>query len=269
MSERQDVITSFEGAGVLPGIRWAYLSATARVSGDYSEAAGHDATWVGITRFTLFRDRLDRVFACGRYAVREGADAELSLDVLHAELSERDIATLPRLAPDLVVRADLNGSPGWGWKGWGWLLASSVFGKLDELPWPQKSPTKQRVAQQPNPDPDQASLFDDFAADEVPGLAALIAAAYQLDRETLVVAHSHDVDHDGRELVMGRARLNLGGGDAWHWRHDLLEVPPSQCGRGSATKPAPTGPETVPDAPVKLRRSGVEQPRRHADGGGQ
>ena len=85
MSERQDVITSFEGAGVLPGIRWAYLSATARVSGDYSEAAGHDATWVGITRFTLFRDRLDRVFACGRYAVREGADAELSLDVLHAE----------------------------------------------------------------------------------------------------------------------------------------------------------------------------------------
>lgn len=268
MSERQDVIASLEDAGVLPGIRWAYLSATARVFGDYSEAAGHDATWVGITRFTLFRDRLDRVFASGRYAVREGVDSELSLDVLHAELTERDIATLPRLAPDLVVRADLNGSPGWGWQGWRWLLASSAFGKVDELPWPQKSPTKQRVAQQPNPDPDQASLFDHLADEEVPGLAALVAAVHQLDRETLVVAHSQDIDHDGRELVIGRARLNFGGGDAWRWRHDLLDVPPSEGRRGSVTRPAPTGPDKVADAPVKLRRPGVEQPgRRRADGG--
>ena len=265
MSERQDVIASFEDAGVLPGIRWAYLSATGRVSGDYSDPAGLDATWVGITRFTLFRDRLDRVFACGRYAVREGADAALSLDVLQAELSERDIATLPRLAPDLVLRADLNGSPGWSWQGWRWLLASSAFGKVDELPWPQKSPTKQRVAQQTNPDPRQASLFDDFAEGEVPGLAALVAAT-QFDRETLVVAHSQDIDHDGRELVIGRARLNVGGGNAWHWRHDLLEARPSKGGRGSITKPGPTGPETVPDAPVRLRRPDAERSGRRADG---
>lgn len=263
MSEREDVIASFEESGVLSGIRWAFVSATGRVFGDYSEPAGLDATWVGITRFTLFRDRLDRAFACGRYAVRDGADAGLSLDVLQAELTERDIATLPRLAPDLVRRADLNGSPGWAWQGWRWLLASSAYGKVDELPWPQKSPTKQRVARQRNPDPNQASLFDDFADDEVPGLAALVAAAtHQLDRETLVVAHSQDVDHDGRELVIGRARLNVGGGDAWHWRHDLLDVPPSQGGRGSITKPGPTGAETVPDAPVRLRRLGVEEPGR-------
>ena len=139
MIEQQDVIASFGDAGVLAGIRWAYLSATSRVLDVYSEADGHDATWAGMTRFTLFRDRLDRVFACGRYAVPAGSDAAISLDLLHAELTERDIATMPQLPPGLVVRADLNGSPGWVWQDWRWLLASCAFGKIDELPWSQKA----------------------------------------------------------------------------------------------------------------------------------
>ena len=176
-------------AGVLAGIRWSYVAATSRVLDDYSEAAGHDATWAGMTRFTYFRDRLDRVFACGRYAVPAGSDAAISLDVLHAELTERDIETMPQLSTDLVMRADLNGSPGWAWQDWRWLLASCVFGKIDELPWPRKSPTKQRVAQQHNPDPAQGSLFDELADEEVGGLEVLLAATHQLDRETLVVAH--------------------------------------------------------------------------------
>jgi len=59
-------------AGVLAGVRWAYLSATTRSLETYSEADGHDAAWLGNTRFTLFRNRLDRVFACERYAVHSG-----------------------------------------------------------------------------------------------------------------------------------------------------------------------------------------------------
>src|SRR5690606_2619147 len=107
MSERDDLVSALDRAGVLAGIRWAFLSAADRVMEDYSEAAGHDATWVGVTRFTLFRDRLDRVFSCRRYAVAEGTDGQTSLDLLHAELTERDIATLPALDPELVGRADL------------------------------------------------------------------------------------------------------------------------------------------------------------------
>jgi hypothetical protein len=50
-------------------------------------------------RFTLFRNRLDRVFTCKRYTVRSGyGDADL--DMLYAELSDRDIDTMPRLDPD-------------------------------------------------------------------------------------------------------------------------------------------------------------------------
>lgn len=266
MNEQQDVIASFGDAGVLAGIRWAYVSATDRVHDDYSEAAGHDTTWAGMTRFTYFRDRLDRVFACGRYAVPVGSDAGVSLDLLHAELTERDIATMPQLPTDLVIRADLNGSPGWAWRDWRWLLASCAVGKIRELPWPRKSPTKRRVALQHNPDPAQGSLFDELAEEEVAGLQALLGAAHQLGRETFVVAHSQDVDHDTRELVLGRARLNTGGGQAWYWYQDLLADPRAESGRGADDTPSPPGPGTVLDAPVRLRRPADERPADRAGG---
>lgn len=261
MSERDDLVGALDSAGVLAGIRWAFLSAADRVLEDYSEAAGHDATWVGVTRFTLFRDRLDRVFSCRRYAVAEGADGELSLDILHAELTERDVKTLPKLDPELVVRADLSGSPGWSHEGTRWLLASSAFGKLDEVPWPQKSTTKQRVAQQPTDAPDEPTLFDHLTSDEQAGLATLMTGS-KLDLQTLVVGHSLDAEHGGRELVIGQPRLNSGGGSAWYWKHDLLPAPPMEGGRLRPSVPVPVGPDTTPDAPVKLRRPAVEQPTR-------
>lgn len=94
---------------------------------DYSEAAGHDAAWLRNTRFTPFHDRLDRVFACGRYVLKPGSDATASLDLLRAELSKRDISTMPQLAPDLLHRSDLNGSPGWAYQKGRFLLASCAF----------------------------------------------------------------------------------------------------------------------------------------------
>ena len=253
MSERDDLVGALDRDGVLVGIRWAFTSAADRVMEDFSEAAGHDATWVGVTRFTLFRDRLDRVFSCRRYAVADGMDGRLSLDVLHAELSERDVDTFPMLAPDLVVRADLSGSPGWSHGHTRWLLASSAFGKLDELPWPQKSSTKQLVAQQPTDEPQEPTLFDQFAEEEASGLVALMAKT-KLDLHTLVVGHSLDAEHGGRELVVGQPRLNSDGGSAWHWNHDLLQVPPSDGGRQQPLVPASIAPDATPDAPVKLRR---------------
>lgn len=265
MSERDDLVGALDGAGVLAGIRWAFLSAADRVREDYSEAAGHDATWVGVTRFTLFRDRLDRVFSCRRYAVAEGADGQLSLDILHAELTERDVDTFPTLDPGVVVRSDLSGSPGWSHEGTRWLLASSAFSKLDELPWPQKSNTKQRVAQQPTDEPNEPTLFDHLTSEEQAGLATLMACS-KLDLHTLVVGHALDAEHGGRELVIGQPRLNAGGGSAWFWKHNLLQVPPSDGGRLRPRAPAPVGPDSTPDAPVKLRRPAAEQPNREEAG---
>lgn len=257
MSEQQDVIAELGDAKVLAGVRWAYLSATARSLETYSEADGHDAAWLGNTRFTYFRNRLDRVFACERYAVHSGDD-DADLDLLYAELSEHDIETMPRLAPGLVRRSNLNGSPGWAHGQRRFLLASCVFGKLDQMPWPQKSPTKQRVARQRNPEPPQPSLFEGFADEEISSLESALTAANELDMVTFVVAHSLDPLSQQVELVLGRARLNSGGGQAWHWRQDLLSTPPADGGRRTDDTPLPTGPNTVPDAPVRLRRRAEE-----------
>jgi hypothetical protein len=258
MGEQQEVIAELGDAGVLAGVRWACESATRRALESYSEADGHDVAWLGHTRFTLFRNRLDRVFACERYAV--SADDELDLDVLYAELSDQDLVTMPRLAPGLVRRSDLHGSAGWAYRDRRFLLASGEFGRLDTLPWLQKSLTKQLVAMQRNPDVRQPSLFEtlsaeDGAPEEFGAIdAALLAADRELDIATYVVAHSLDAVSGEIELVFGRPRLNLGGGPAWHWREDLRTVPLAGAGRRTEAAPVPVDPAWVPDAPVRLRR---------------
>lgn len=259
MNEQQDRIERLEAAGVLMGIRWAFLSAAHRVMEDFSEAAGHDPTWVGVTRFTLFRDRLDRVFSCGRYTVASRDDARMSLDMLYAELSRRDIDTFPQVAPDLVERSDLRGSAGWSHDGTRWLLASSGYGKLDELPWSQKSDTKQRVARQPSDSPNEPSLFDQFTNEELAELEPATVAR-QLDLHTLIVGHSQDIVLGGLELVMGQPRMNSAGGSAWYWKSDLLQTRPPEGELVHPSAPSSTGPTPVPDALVKLRKPAVEQP---------
>ncbi|TFV64576.1 hypothetical protein E4P41_01535 [Geodermatophilus sp. DF01-2] len=265
MSEQQDVIGEIGEVKILAGLRWAYVSATTRSLETFSEGDGHDAAWLGNTRFTLFRNRLDRVFACERYAVSSGND-DADLDLLYAELSDQDIRTMPKLEPGLVRRSNLNGSPGWAHGARRFLLASAVFGKLDELPWPQKSPTKQRVARQRNPEPPQPSLFEGLADEEVGGLEAALSAEFDLDLATFVVAHSLDPLSQQMELAFGRPRLNTGGGQAWHWRQDLLTAPPADGGRRTDDAPLPTGPNAVPDAPVRLRREADKQSRDRSNG---
>jgi hypothetical protein len=265
VSEQQEVTAELGQAGVLAGVLWAYQSATARSLEMFSESDGLDAAWLGNTRFTLFRNRLDRVFTCERYSVSSGHD-DTDLDQLYAELSDRDIETMPRLAAGVVRRSNVNGSPGWAHEQRRFLLASGTFGRLDVLPWPQKSPTKRRVALQPNPEPPQPPLFEVFAAEEVDGLEAALTAEPVLGMATFVVAHSLDPVSQQIELVYGRARLNTGGCPAWHWRQDLLTTPPADGGRRTEDAPLPTGPTTVPDAPVRLRPQAEERLRDRASG---
>jgi hypothetical protein len=291
MGEQQEVIEGLTAAGVLTGIRWAYESATRRSLETYSEADGHDSTWLGHTRFTLFRDRLDRVFACERYAVPT-VDGRLDIDVLCAELSERDLATMPRLAPGLVRRADLRGSAGWAYRRHWFLIASAEFGRLDTLPWQDKSVTKQLVAMQPSPDLRQPSLFEDLLTDGVlpdeflpdggspdgalhgTALPArldplLLAADRELKLPTFIVAHALDAGTGQIELTFGRPKLNLRGGPAWYWREDLLNVPLPVVRRTEVPAAAEIdNPSEVPDAPVRLRIiDGGRSNGRERDGG--
>ena len=265
VSEQRDVIAELGDAGVLAGVRWAYLSATARALDMYSEADGHDAALLGSIRYTLFRDRLDRVFACERYAVRSGND-DADLDLLYDQLSEHDRAAMPRLDAELVRRSNLNGSPGWAHSDLRFLLASCEFGKLDRLPWPQKSQTKQRVAKQRDPEPPQPTLFDGLEPEEIGGLE-MLATGQELDLRTYVVAHTLHPLSQQIELALGRARLNSGGGQAWRWKQDLLAAPPADGSRRSGETLLPAGPDPVPDAPVRLRQRAEE--RHDGDVGGR
>lgn len=286
MGEQQEVIEGLTGAGVLTGIRWAYESATRRSLEIYSEADGHDLAWLGHTRFTLFRDRLDRVFSCGRYAIAT-ADGRVDIDVLCAELSERDLATMPRLALGLVRRADLRGSAGWAYRRHWFLISSAEFGRLDTLPWQEKSVTKQLVALQASPDLRQPSLFEDLLSDGVladeflPGGALdgtdlpgrldplLLAAGRELKVPAFIVAHTLDATTGEGELTFGRPRLNLRGGPAWHWREDLMNVPLPVVRRTEVPAVAEIDtPSQVPDAPVRLRIiDGGRRAGRGRDGG--
>ena len=94
----------------------------------------------------------------------------------------------------------------------------------------------------------------------------MLAATYRLDLETFVVAHTLDPVSKDMELVFGRARLNNGGGEAWHWYQDLLTAPPADGGRRRDDTPLPTGPDSMPDAPVRLRPRASEQPTDRTSG---
>lgn len=264
MSEQQEVIADLDRAGVLSAVRWAYSSAMTGSMEVYSEPAGHDHTFLGIMRHTLLRDRLDRVFSCEKYAIRSD-DSGAALDLLFAELTDRDVTTMPSVPPGLVRRFDFNRSPGWAHEHTRFLLASSPFGELDRMPWPQMSLTKQRVARQEVPYPDQLSLLEEVDDEQVADLYAAFVATHALDMTTLVVAHSLDPMTGRGELALGRPRLNRGGGPAWHWRYDLLAGPPADGTRGRNDTSSPIRPNTVPDAPVRLRSRPAEQGSQAGD----
>ena len=293
MDEHAEVIGALRQAGVLVAIRWAYESAVRRSLETYSPQDGHDTPWLGNTRYVLFRDRLDRVLRCDRYAVpdrdgpdrdgahRDGAgcdgsdfDGGTDLDVLFAELSEQDLVTLPRVEPGTVVRHDLHGSPGWACQAGRFLIASGDFGFVRTLPWAYKSRTKRIVAMQKPPVADFEDVLFDLdellGADllDIPGSPARGAVDPRQipDLPTFVVAHSLEPWSGQTELIFGRPRMNAAGGPAWYWFEDLgaIDLPatrqvplaPSPVPHNTVphnTVPHDTVPQPVPDVPVRLR----------------
>lgn len=251
MSQQDEAVSELTNAGVLRGIRWAWLSARRRVWDDYDPATGHDQGWLGYTAHGIFRDRLDRVFACDRFGVAPDAEPLVGLDVLSDGLAQEELESMPRLDPAVVERADLNGSPGWRYGRWQWLLQSFPYGTSDHISWSQTSDTKRQVATQPNPD--QGRLWDDLSA--VTGQADEQQEDPAGPVEALIAAHSIDPETGAPELFIGRSRLNHGGGYPWYWKVDLLAGSSGGGGRESdlRAKPSEPTPKPVPDASVRLR----------------
>jgi hypothetical protein len=76
------------------------------------------------------------------------------------------------------------------------------------------------------------------------------------------------VDPLGRQMELVLVvRLNPGGGQAWYWRQDLLEIPPNGGGsRLAGNVLTPTGPNNVPDVPVRLCRPADQHRDSQASG---
>ncbi|HEX4830329.1 MAG TPA: hypothetical protein VH478_04470 [Trebonia sp.] len=255
--ERAEVTAMLTRTGVLAAIRWAYESAARRAFATFSPADGHDAAWLGNTRYILFRDRLDRAFRCGRYAAdgdglpaagpaspaagpglpAAGPDA-LAPDLLHAQLSDDEVAGLPPVTPGRVVRADLYGSPGWAVGAPGasvdrrdlrFLLASGDYGFVASIAWARKGITKRVVALQLPSGPAGPGAFadalfgpEDFLPPQDPVGGALFDPRRVLRMPTYVVAHSLDPRTGAMELVLGRPKMKPGDTGSWHWLADLL-----------------------------------------------
>jgi hypothetical protein len=256
MSEQDDAISDLRGNDVLPGLAWAWTSARRQTLQSFDPETGHDQGWLGYNAFKVLVDRLDRVFSLGRFMVPEDEDPALGADLVAQGLTSGEFERMPRLLPGTVVRDDLNYSPGWRSGGWRILLQSYGGRDIDQIPWPQKSRTKRRVANQPRPDQPMLPLevLDlRMAFDALEDLSELAPAERVI--VTLVGAYSIDAVTGESAFYLGHPRLNVHGGDAWHWR--VLVEDGTSAGPGRrmpASTPSGTPSSPVADAPVRLRR---------------
>lgn len=265
MIDQEQLCNRLGQAGVLAGIAWAYRSAARRLMEDFSESAGYNATCAGVGLRALLEDRLDRVFSCGKYVVDPEQSDDSGLDLLYAELSSDEVATLPRIAAGVVSRSNLNGSAGWRFEGVRWLLASARSGGVNSIEWKSKSLTKQLVARQFGNSQDNPSLFDEFAGNEI-GEDLLFWSGEPFDMDTLIVGYSLDFVARGQELILGHSRWNPDGTSAWYWTVDLFAGQSPDEVRGNDFQHASVQPDEVPDAPVKLRRPAASQDHNTAGG---
>jgi hypothetical protein len=242
MTEQKEAIRDLTRAGVLAGIRWAWGSACRYAAMDYNPATGHDQALLGLNAHKLFKDRLDRVFSCLKYSVQDPADDQSGLDVLVDGLLPEEAEVLLALRSNDVERADRTFSPGWRYNSWHWLLSAFPPGGVKKIDWRRKSPTKQRVAYERNPD--YYDLFTDTGDADSPTVI----------RSTLIIAHSYDGELGGRELYVGSPKVDPNSGDPWNWLKDLLAEPPSGADGTMPTWPdLPTPGPDVKDAVVRLK----------------
>lgn len=218
VTEDEKVIAEMTEGGVLAALRWAALSAYTRAWADFDPDTGHSQTVLGIIAHTLLADRQDRVFRLEKYAEND--------EVLLAGLLASEQESLPNVAG--VERADLNGSPAWQFRQYRWFVSSFEHGRIHEISWGRKSPTKRRIAAETGgSSPDQFVLPGMFDFDERAGYALdpwtvrdLIEARSPV--VSTVLTHSIDPHTGAIELFLGRPRLNTDGGGAWLWLRSLL-----------------------------------------------
>ncbi|TDC56227.1 hypothetical protein E1281_08535 [Actinomadura sp. KC345] len=211
MAEERVAWDELLAAGFLHGVREAHREATLVLFGGLSRAAGFKERTYGVGAFELLETHLDRVFDKG------------------------DLARL-------VVRDDLNGSPGWRYGPYRVLLKRHEFGNVRGIRWDRDSPTKQAVARQGYVEDPQLTLpLGGLEAHDTPGVV------------TLVLAHSASEEPLEMELFLGRPRWNADGGTAWHWVKQLDDAIGPDPRRKLVERTMPLWGDDHDDVPMRLR----------------
>ncbi|GAA4834263.1 hypothetical protein GCM10023201_23160 [Actinomycetospora corticicola] len=260
VTERSTVETVLAEAGVLAGMQWARWSTHRHVLAHYDPDAGHDRAWLGTTAYVVLRDRLDRVFQCGGYQP-PAEDSEAGRDVLGAGLGPGELDAMPTIPAGRVARNGLNGSPGWRYQGWRFLLMSFDPGGIDRVPWPEKSHTKRRVASAP--DPEQFGFIVDASGSLVMPEESASGVELPGGVQTLVAAHALNPETAKGEIFLGRPRIGRDGEGCWHWRFAVHgDGGPGDPFGHRPVEPGPLGPDTsdsdAADLPLRLRENPKE-----------
>jgi hypothetical protein len=229
MHEGQEAWDVLADAGFLHALHDAHETATRIVFARLSRSAGFKDRSFGYTSFDVLESQLDRVFQLG--AGPAGTDDPL-------------LGT--------VVRANLNGSPGWRYGSYRILLKRYDFGAVDGIRWDQASPTKQAVSKQDYADDPQLALdLGDHDAPAMPGETSTPI--------TLVLAHSASEEPLELELFLGRPRFNADGGSPWWWRRALTRESLGADPRPARVEPTmPIWSEDEIDVPLRLRAAAGE-----------
>jgi len=264
MSEQDDALEDLQANGVLAALAWACGSARHQTLQSFDPETGHSQAWIGYNMFTILEDRLNRVFSLGRFVIDTDTDPALGVDLLAQGLATGEFDRMPHLPPGLVIRDDLNKSPGWLSQGWRILLQSYGGMDIDEIKWAQRSQTKRRVAGQPRPDEPMLDLPEfQMAADVLADLSKREPSDTPI--VTLVLAYAIDAVTGVSAFYLGHPRLNYGGGEPWHWRVPIDDSGISGTGRGlrpGSSADQPSSP--VEDAEVRLRPQVGEVPDTQA-----
>ena len=257
MTEDEKVISELTEGGIVAALRWAAASAHARAWADFDPETGHNQTVLGIAAHTLLADRQDRAFRLEKYIA---TDDGLDRDVLLAGLLSPEQDSLPNVVG--VERVDLNNSPAWQYGQYRWFLSSFEYGKIHDIAWGRKSPTKRKIAAHAGREnPEQFILpgtYDEPVGDALDPvtLRELFEANARNSVLNVMLAHSVDPHSGATELFLGRPRLNIDGGKPWVWLRSLQAGDGgagSGIGHGVSESTGPVRGAEVPDAPVRLR----------------
>lgn len=207
MGENRQAWDELLAAGFLHALREAHRDATLAVFNGLSRAAGFTERSYGVGAFDVLATHIDRVFE----------------------------------SEPLVVRDDLNGSPGWRYGRYRILLKRHEFGNVRGIRWDRDSPTKQAVARQGYVEDPQLTLPLGIEAHDTPGVV------------TLVLAHSATEEPLEMELFLGRPRWNADGGTAWHWVKQLDDTIGPDPRRKLVERTMPLWDDEHDDVPMRLR----------------